>query len=910
MDKEKVKQLIQLLKKALEQAQSKRNFDKMGMGDKTSALAEELRGQEIATLFYITDVFDNFIVIRTLAPWWDEDEEEALYSIPYVITDGVVSFGSPQKVERVTTYLPITDVNPEPQSVDDQTVETQSEKAPKSFSEGYKALTQCKPVPIPLFEEAGALLKFDPKLLQKAKSGGTDAGLSFQGGVATVFEIFNTQGQYYPKKIWENNLAQLQERAKANMLMGEADHPESPSVERQCIKFESIAIQDNTVVVSGKILPTRLGNDIIVQAVEGVPIALSSRGFGTVKLEEVNGQKTLVVQDDFYCEAFDAVWKPATYSSYITDFEQSQGSKTTPEINQSANEGGKKQMEKLNELIQEFKVLLKLAKERKIDVANEEATLTHVLEQMQVDGVSEDSLMSIMSILGFTMKGKVFPHPEDPNKNSGIFNPVRTSQSEEPAPALTQAQESIQSDVLTVRKLAKDAAVTQVLQNVDTVYKPMFQEEFAKLESAEEVVKAHGQLQQTISRIVGFGGMGFNVPGGIGMLEREARYEKAPKTPVEALNHLLEGVEDKKDAYGNSKQSPDNPRFVLGRILQNMARTNQGAIERYCQWQQGNLLQGAGDLTTSDLVTANAFLFPIVRRAYERIIAPEFVSMQPMSSDTGKIFYLDTYDQDGDDLSATQSATYSDGVTELTGTAKKIKITLTSSSISATSKKLQTELTYEVVQDMMNNFGLDAQEETMSAAAGEIAREWNYTILNDIATASGNAGNVNFGKTAPTGFTQTEWNRFQLFLALQSMSNLVFAARYQHITHILCGTTTSLQLAKLGAEGGFILTDGDQKNQLYSGLNKFGTINKMWQVWTSPYLDTVAPNQLIGLYRGDTWSDTPYVFAPYTMAVTPAVHNAGSFFINQGIMNRAARKVVVPKAITTLTFQNITGTPI
>jgi hypothetical protein len=323
---------------------------------------------------------------------------------------------------------------------------------------------------------------------------------------------------------------------------------------------------------------------------------------------------------------------------------------------------------------------------------------------------------------------------------------------------------------------------------------------------------------------------------------------------------------------------------------------------------QGRLDQ-AGEQTTSDLTTANAFLFPMIRRAYDMMILNKIASIQPMTSDSGKIYFLDTKNQDDEDLSTTRSRTYADGVTELTGTPKKIKIVLSSENVTADKKALQTEVSYEAIQDMMNKFGLDAQEETLTAAANEIARERNYDALYDLINASGTAGNVNFGLTAPGGYTQVEWEQQQLWLALQKLSNLIYTKRYGEMTDLFAGTNACLQLAKLGSKGGFISTIGDSQSQIYAGLNLFGTVNGQFNIWKVPYLDDIANNVVLALRKGPRWSDTPYVFAPYTTAVTPAIHSV-NLKVNQAIMERSASKVVVPTAIATLTFLSQEGTPI
>jgi hypothetical protein len=899
MKHKQIAELLQYLRDKLAQAQKKRNFSKMGMNDKIAALKEELMGQKVAERFWVEDLYDDYIVIRTYPGWMDEDQEEHLLRVPYIIEDEVVTFGSPQEVERVTTYEAIANAEPE-----------EMNGGAKAQSVEYKELLNSSPFPIPLRESA-VILQFDKESLEQAKqSKDESSSLRFSDAVATVFEIENAHGQYYPKSVWEKNIAQMNNRALENSLVGEANHPDSrPAIERQCVKFEKVWIPQgkNEVHAQGVIMPTSIGKDLIAQAKEGIPLALSSRGYGTVKPQSVNGKKLMVVQDDFYCETFDLVWKPAAEGSYITKYEAKQEVKTPVILSQSKKEGDKKQMNEIEKLILKLQGQLDLLKEQGVEVAELAQELERI-EQMSKEGVSEATVKSFLAPFGEKV-AKAISKPGDPDKGAGVFDPARTQAApaapENSAVAKNSLQQSMEKELKVLQEANKKNAINTILQGVEAKYQEFYRQELEACEDVEAVNEAKAKVDAKLQGIF----KSFNIQPGIGLTEKEARYQNAPKTPTEAIEKLLEGVEDTKNPdTGEVAQDFSNPRWCLRKILQNMANVNQSGMRRYLEIQQG--LFQAGEFTTADLTTGNAFLFPIVRRAFPRIIAHEIASIQPMSSDSGKIFYLDTKNEDGALLDENHYYTYADGGTELTGTAKKIKIALSSENISVASKKLQTEVSYEVIQDLLANFGLDAQDETMAAAASEIAHEWNNQILVDFAFASGTTGNVTFGKTAPSGFTQTEWDQNQLLMHIQKVNTNVFNARYDNITHILCGGTTGLQFAKLGARGGFLYAKGDEKKTIYTGMNLFGTVNGTWAVWTAPILEQVIPGKAILLRKGERWSDTAYVYAPYVSAVTPGVHDPNSFKINQGIMDRAARKVVVPKNIGYLTFSDTTGTAI
>lgn len=907
---ELLRQMQERLSPGLIQAK-KRNFDKMGTWDKQRALKAELRDELVELgldgYFWVEDLFDDVVVVR-ISTYYEMGGEKLL-KFPYVIEDNVVIFGSPEEVEVVLTYLPITEAN--------STAEQGQEEV-----KNYKLIQGAKPFQIPLISQTKVQIHFDKDALAQSKKKNHSENLQFKDSVVTVFETPNSQGQYYPKSVWQNNLAQLNERAQSNKLLGEVDHPESPSVTRQCIKYTRFWFQGNEVHAEGEILATMHGKDLMVMAASGVPIALSSRGYGSVQLQEVGGKKFLVIQDDFHCETFDAVWAPSAGGSYIQPDDVSQSQDSLKALLTQSIKGAYTPMNPIQvklAMLQGQIEMLKLQGYADIAKLEQEFEKTKTdLEQMQTGGVAEEHLLTFLNPFGERVAGAIkITKPGDPDKNTGVFNPSRT-QSAESSQSVTQGRSTLSDSeraaLARVSQMDRDSKINELIQKSepDPSLRPYLQAHLKKLESADEVAANFDTVLQDARDLIGISfGHGIShasFPSGVGLTEKEKRYQAAPKTPEEAIQKLTEGIEDAKDEFGMTLQSPANKRWVLQQMLTNHYKQHPAAMHRYLQMAQGRLEQ-AGEMTTGDLTTANAALFPIIRRAYPRLIAHLIASIQPMESDTGTIYFLDTYNEDGAKLDENHYYTYADN-TEL-GTAKKIKVKLSQTSISATSKKLQTEISYETMQDMMYKFGLDAQNETMEAAAAEIAREWNNQILVDLAFASNTAGNINYGLVAPSGYTQIEWDQQQLFIALQKASNNIYAYRYGEMTHIICGSNTALYLSRMGAKGGFIKAQGDEMKQIYAGLNLFGTINGLWQVWTAPILDQVYPNKAITLRKGDQWSDTPYVFAPYATAVTPAVHDAQTFKMNQGIMDRAGRKIVVSRAIGSFTFQpGVQGTPI
>lgn len=121
-------------------------------------------------------------------------------------------------------------------------------------------------------------------------------------------------GRLYRHGIWENNIARLEDNLKSKKVLGELDHPTDgrTALARASHVITDIRLDGDRVMGEAEILDTAKGRDLKAILEAGVPVGISSRGYGSTKpkggVEEV--------QDDYKLVTFDFVAEPADPTAY------------------------------------------------------------------------------------------------------------------------------------------------------------------------------------------------------------------------------------------------------------------------------------------------------------------------------------------------------------------------------------------------------------------------------------------------------------------------------------------------------------------------------------------------------------------------------------------------------------------
>lgn len=148
----------------------------------------------------------------------------------------------------------------------------------------------------------------------------SSAGNPIVEGILTTVELKNGNGRYYPRQLWEDEMAKYNSFVKGNNALGELDHDNSQVIH---LKNVSHIIREywwdgDHIMGKIEILPTPSGNIVKSLIENNVTVGISSRGVG--ELEE-RGEVMEVSQ--YSLIGWDFVSNPSNPGSYMKRINES-----------------------------------------------------------------------------------------------------------------------------------------------------------------------------------------------------------------------------------------------------------------------------------------------------------------------------------------------------------------------------------------------------------------------------------------------------------------------------------------------------------------------------------------------------------------------------------------------------------
>ena len=266
--------------------------------------------------------------------------------------------------------------------------------------------------------------------------------------------------------------------------------------------------------------------------------------------------------------------------------------------------------------------------------------------------------------------------------------------------------------------------------------------------------------------------------------------------------------------------------------------------------------------TKTDISLPVKYTLPIIRTVWPALIMNRIAGVQPMpptSGGTMSLFWKYTYREDVTPETNVTTADSDYAVGAENSIPKRLRMAITSTSVTAEKKILSATWTTEVEEDARGALGIDVGQELLDDMAQEILRELEQIVIAEI-WAGASAGNVTWDDDLPAGATYSLTDHYQtLFHALVDADNLLYAQRYRRGDYILCGSTLAgyLDKAKMWSS---TPSERESPSEMVSGVQFMGNISRRWDVFQTPYL--AAADGIMGFYpRSQT--DTGYIWAPY-----------------------------------------------
>ncbi len=239
-----------------------------------------------------------------------------------------------------------------------------------------------------------------------------------------------------------------------------------------------------------------------------------------------------------------------------------------------------------------------------------------------------------------------------------------------------------------------------------------------------------------------------------------------------------------------------------------------------------------------------------------------------------------------------------------TPTIPEIDIKLESATVVAQPRKLRARWTPELAQDLNSYFNVDAEAELTQILSEQIALEIDREIISDLMSRAaitrfwsrqkGKYVNPRTGATIGGSFTTTspiEWYR-GLFEVIVDASNEIFSRTKRGNATWIVASPDVCTILESTAEFKPNYT-GDAGEAKYSvGTEKVGTLNNRFTVYKDPYM---LKNQILLGYKGNTFLECGYVYAPYIpLIITPTIFAPEDFTPRKGLMTRYGKHMVRP----------------
>jgi hypothetical protein len=339
-----------------------------------------------------------------------------------------------------------------------------------------------------------------------------------------------------------------------------------------------------------------------------------------------------------------------------------------------------------------------------------------------------------------------------------------------------------------------------------------------------------------------------------------------------------------------------NGNAIQGGSTANIRRLNQMGTWDGTNFTPNGLVK-AGD--------ANAALLMIVSGANQGgLAAPATVLAKPLAA------ALDSAANTGDTLVIPSFE--SDFAVDPSPAIPEIDIKIESIAVVAETRKLRARWSPEMAQDLNAYHSLDAEVELTHILSEQIAMELDREILNDLLTQAGAARF--YWSRSPGKFlnkqTGIEVNRTNSLTPGPAFTGTV-REWYETLIETIIDVANEIHRKTLRGSANFIVVGPDvatifessilykpsfsldadgQVGPMVIGAEKVGTLSNRFSVYKDPYFPR---NQILVGYKGGSYLETGYVYAPYVpLIVTPTIFAPEDFTPRKGVMTRYGKKMV------------------
>ena len=243
----------------------------------------------------------------------------------------------------------------------------------------------------------------------------------------------------------------------------------------------------------------------------------------------------------------------------------------------------------------------------------------------------------------------------------------------------------------------------------------------------------------------------------------------------------------------------------------------------------------------------------------------------------------------------------------------EIDIKIESLAITATTRKLRARWSPELAQDLNAYHSMDAEVELTSILSEQIALEIDREILNDLVTQA-NGANYYWSRAPGKFVNKTNGSPVTLASSLSIGPAFTGTVRewYETLVETIIDVANTIHRKTLRGSANFLVCGPDvatvlESSVLYKpkfsidgegqvaspftiGAEAIGSLSNRFTVYKDPYF---VRNKILVGYKGGSYLETGYVYAPYVpLIVTPTIFAPEDFTPRMGVMTRYGKKTV------------------
>jgi len=302
---------------------------------------------------------------------------------------------------------------------------------------------------------------------------------------------------------------------------------------------------------------------------------------------------------------------------------------------------------------------------------------------------------------------------------------------------------------------------------------------------------------------------------------------------------------------------------------------------------------GEGD-GTEDEFEGNLAYTPVRRGSVKLVVGTDEVNDNGNGVIAKTGFVAGTIDYDSGAVVLTFTAAPSDGdAIEFTyqydleyapSTIPQADVKLVEEIVRARARKLRTLYSWDAAYDLKKAHGVEMDTALLEAVTSEIKHEIDGEIMLDLYNQA--------------GLTST-WNRYY-DAATYEFSEREFRTNF--LNEIISASNQIFNTTRR-ADGNFIVVGSDAANILESigdprfkhsgefttGPHFCGTLDNRWKVYKNPFY--ASTSYVVG-YKGNSWMEAGYVYAPYMPIATTTMLMLDDFVARRGYATSYAKKMI------------------